>query len=100
MVFTVIVGLYAKVGKVVEEQLRAKLADAAHTYSKDANVVGWHPMQNIADPRKWTIVERLDQESSLAKHREDPEYKAFASALLPLLENGLESMHVHQFKEL
>ncbi|KAG6572860.1 antibiotic biosynthesis monooxygenase [Phytophthora cinnamomi] len=63
MVFTIVVNLYAKDGKDVEEQLRAKLADASQTYSKDASVIGWHPMQNISDPRKWTIVERYDQES-------------------------------------
>ncbi|KAG3108056.1 hypothetical protein PC129_g24900 [Phytophthora cactorum] len=61
MVFTIIVNLYAKDG--VEDQLRAKLAEAAQTYSKDAGVLGWYPMQNVSDSRKWTIVERYDQES-------------------------------------
>ncbi|KAG3045454.1 hypothetical protein PI124_g24635, partial [Phytophthora idaei] len=42
MVFTIIVNLYAKDG--VEDQLRAKLAEAAQTYSKDAGVLGWYPM--------------------------------------------------------
>ncbi|KAG6572780.1 antibiotic biosynthesis monooxygenase [Phytophthora cinnamomi] len=100
MVFTIVVNLYAKDGKDVEEQLRAKLADASQTYSKDASVIGWHPMQNTSDPRKWTIVERYDQESSVAKHREHPDYKTFAGALVALLENGQESLDVHQFQEL
>ncbi|KAF1789251.1 Phosphoribosyltransferase-like [Phytophthora cactorum] len=90
MVFTIIVNLYAKDG--VEDQLRAKLAEAAQTYSKDAGVLGWYPMQNVSDSRKWTIVERYDQESTVAKHREHPDYKTFAGALLPLLENGQESL--------
>ncbi|KAF1785482.1 hypothetical protein Pcac1_g20305 [Phytophthora cactorum] len=98
MVFTIIVNLYAKDG--VEDQLRAKLAEAAQTYSKDAGVLGWYPMQNVSDSRKWTIVERYDQESTVAKHREHPDYKTFAGALLPLLENGQESLDVHQFNEL
>ncbi|KAE9262097.1 hypothetical protein PF008_g32693 [Phytophthora fragariae] len=64
MVFTIIVNLYAKDGKTVEEQLRAKLAEASQTNSKDASVVDWHTMQSTSDPRKWTIVERYDQEST------------------------------------
>uniref|UniRef100_H3GQW9 ABM domain-containing protein n=1 Tax=Phytophthora ramorum TaxID=164328 RepID=H3GQW9_PHYRM len=100
MVYTIVVNLHAKDGKDVEEQLRVKLAEASQTYSKDAGVIGWHPMQNPSDARKWTIIERYDQESSVAHHRENPEYKAFAGALIALLENGQESLDVHQFKEL
>ncbi|KAG4042101.1 hypothetical protein PC123_g22400 [Phytophthora cactorum] len=37
---------------------------------------------------------------TVAKHREHPDYKTFAGALLSLLENGQESLDVHQFKEL
>ncbi|KAG4041664.1 hypothetical protein PC123_g22826 [Phytophthora cactorum] len=59
----------------VEDQLCAKLAEAAQTYSKDVGVLGWYPMQNVSDSRKWTIVERYDQESTVAKHREYPGYK-------------------------
>ncbi|GMF28154.1 unnamed protein product [Phytophthora lilii] len=93
MVFTVVVNLYAKDGKDVEEQLRAKLIEASQTYSKDAGVLGWHPMQNTSDSRKWTIVERYEQESNAA-------YKSFAGALIALLENGQDSLDVHQFNEL
>ncbi|KAL3674670.1 hypothetical protein V7S43_000611 [Phytophthora oleae] len=98
MVFTIIVNLYAKDG--VEDQLRAKLAEAAQTYSKDASVLGWHPLQSTSDSRKWTIVERYDEESSVAKHREHQDYKAFAGALVALLEGGQGGIDVHQFKEL
>ncbi|KAG2768465.1 hypothetical protein Pcac1_g20314 [Phytophthora cactorum] len=49
MVFTIIVNLYAKDG--VEEQLRAKLTEAAQINSKDAGVLGWHPMQSASDSR-------------------------------------------------
>ncbi|KAK1947370.1 hypothetical protein P3T76_001380 [Phytophthora citrophthora] len=61
MAFTIIVSLHAKDG--VEDQLRAKLAEAAQTYSKDANVLGWYPMQSTSDSRKWTIVQRYNEES-------------------------------------
>ncbi|ETL81099.1 hypothetical protein L917_18501 [Phytophthora nicotianae] len=57
-------------------------------------------MQNANDSRKWTIVERYDDESSVAKRREKSNVKAFAESLLALLENGKESLSVHQFKEL
>ncbi|EGZ29952.1 hypothetical protein PHYSODRAFT_323400 [Phytophthora sojae] len=63
-------------------------------------VLGWHSMQNTSDPRKWTIVERYDQESSVAKHREHADYKTLADALVALLEKGQESLDVHQFQEL
>ncbi|KAG3063927.1 hypothetical protein PC122_g18705 [Phytophthora cactorum] len=100
MAFTIIVSLFAKDGKDVEEQLRTKLVEAAQTFSKYAGVLGRYPMQNASDSRKWTIVERYDQKSSVAEHRENPDIKAFADALLELLENGKGSLSVHQFKEL
>ncbi|KAG2870130.1 hypothetical protein PC129_g24353, partial [Phytophthora cactorum] len=90
--------LYAKDG--VEEQLRAKLTEAAQINSKDAGVLGWHPMQSASDSRKWTIVERYDQESTAAKRRDNADLKAFAESLFVLLENGKESLDPHQFNEL
>ncbi|POM75233.1 Putative antibiotic biosynthesis monooxygenase protein [Phytophthora palmivora] len=99
MAFIIIVNLYAKDG--VEEQVRAKLAEGAKIFSnKEEGVQAWYPLQSTTDSRKWSIVERYDDESSVAKHREHPEYKAFAGALLALLENGQESLDAHQFKEL
>ncbi|KAE8950570.1 hypothetical protein PR002_g33234, partial [Phytophthora rubi] len=37
-------------------------------------------------------------EQSVAKHRDHPDYKAFAGALVALLENGQASLDVHQFQ--
>ncbi|KAF4036492.1 ABM domain-containing protein [Phytophthora infestans] len=124
MVFTVIVSLYAKDG--VEDQLRAKLAEAAHHNAKDPSVLGWHPMQSASDPRKWTIVERYDQESvricccflptipctrsavfsarvgglTQRKRRDNADMKAFAETLFVLLESGKDSLEPHMFNEL
>ncbi|KAF4141104.1 ABM domain-containing protein [Phytophthora infestans] len=98
MIFTVIVSLYAKDG--VEDQLRAKLAEAAHHNAKDPSVLGWHPMQSASDPRKWTIVERYDQESNAAKRRDNADMKAFAETLFVLLESGKDSLEPHMFNEL
>ncbi|OWZ04826.1 Antibiotic biosynthesis monooxygenase protein [Phytophthora megakarya] len=99
MVFTIIANLHAKSGEDIEAQLRAKLAEASKTYSADASVLGWYTLHNTDDSRKWTIVKRLDQESSVTKNRDDPEFKAFGASLLPLLENGRDSLTVYQFDE-
>lgn len=63
MVYTIVVHLYAKEGKEVEEKLRNKLIEASQVYSKDKETVGWHVMQDHQDPRKWCIVERYEHES-------------------------------------
>lgn len=63
MVYTIVVHLYAKEGKEVEEKLRNKLIEASQVYSKDKETIGWHVMQDHQDPRKWCIVERYEHES-------------------------------------
>lgn len=63
MVYTIVVHLYAKEGKEVEEKLRNKLIEASQVYSKDTETIGWHVMQDHKDPRKWCIVERYEHES-------------------------------------
>ncbi|KAF4029339.1 putative antibiotic biosynthesis monooxygenase protein [Phytophthora infestans] len=98
MVFTVIVSLYAK--DAVEDQLRAKLVEYAQHNVKDSSVLGWHPMQSASDPRKWTIVERYDQESNAAKRRGNADIRAFAEALFVVLESGKDSLEPHMFNEL
>ncbi|POM79422.1 Antibiotic biosynthesis monooxygenase [Phytophthora palmivora] len=62
MALTIIVNLYAKDG--VEEQVRAKLAEGAKIFSnKEEGVQAWYPLQSTTDSRKWSIVERYDDES-------------------------------------
>lgn len=63
MVYTIVVHLYAKEGKEVEEKLRNKLIEASQVYSKDKETIGWHIMQDHKDPRAWCIVERYEHES-------------------------------------
>ncbi|KAF4141102.1 ABM domain-containing protein [Phytophthora infestans] len=77
MVYTIVVHLYAKEGKEVEEKLRNKLIEASQVYSKDIETIGWHVMQDHQDPRKWCIVERYEHESSQKYHLENPYWKTF-----------------------
>ncbi|KAJ6591208.1 hypothetical protein DFH09DRAFT_1306831 [Mycena vulgaris] len=86
MVYTVVVHLYAKEGKEVEEKLRNTLHEASQAYLKDQETLSWFVMQNRKDPRAWCIVERYEQESSLKYHLQNPYFKTFGSAVGPLLE--------------
>jgi hypothetical protein len=63
MVYTLVCHLHAKEGKDVEEKIHNKLVEASQTYMKDAEVIGWHVMQDHVDTRKWTIVERYERPS-------------------------------------
>ncbi|KAF1793796.1 Dimeric alpha-beta barrel [Phytophthora cactorum] len=63
MVYTIVCHLYAKEGKDIEEKIRSKLVEASNVYVKDAGTLNWHVMQDHADPRKWTIVERYEKKS-------------------------------------
>ncbi|ETP32116.1 hypothetical protein F442_19123 [Phytophthora nicotianae P10297] len=97
MVYTIVCHLYAKEGKDVEEKIRSKLVEASNVYVKDAGTLNWHVMQDHADPRKWTIVERYEKKSSLKVHVANPFYATFGAYMAPLLAKKLE---IRQFNEL
>ncbi|EGZ29956.1 hypothetical protein PHYSODRAFT_466781 [Phytophthora sojae] len=98
MVYTLVVHLHAKEGKDVEEKVRSKLIEASQTYMKDAEVIGWHVMQDHVDTRKWTIVERYERQSqSLKIHQANPYYAEFGVYMGALLDQPLE---IFQFNEL
>ncbi|CAI5744289.1 unnamed protein product [Peronospora destructor] len=97
MVYTIVVHLYAKEGKEVEEKMRNKLIEASQVYSKDIETVGWHVMQDHEDPRKWCIVERYEHESSQKYHLENPYWKTFDPYVVPLLD---KPMDLRRFNEL
>lgn len=63
MVYTIVVHLYAKDDKECIDKLSAKLIEASRVYSKDQETISWFVMQDIKDPRAFTIVERYEQES-------------------------------------
>lgn len=45
------------------ERLKAKLVEAARIYRKDKETIDWLVMQDVHDPRAFTIVERFENES-------------------------------------
>jgi hypothetical protein len=63
MVYTIVVHLYAKADEESISKLKAKLVEASQVYSKDKETLSWFVMQDTVDARKFTIVERYQQES-------------------------------------
>ncbi|KAG2502557.1 hypothetical protein JM18_009640 [Phytophthora kernoviae] len=68
MVYTIVVHLYAKEGKEVEEKLRNKLIEASQVYSKDIETIDWYVMQDHTfDPY---VIPLLDQPMDLRRFNE------------------------------
>jgi len=44
-------------------RIKAKLIEAARVYRKDKETLDWLVMQDVHDPRAFTIVERFENES-------------------------------------
>jgi hypothetical protein len=63
MVYTITVHLYANDKPDSIDRIKAKLIEAARVYRKDKETIDWFVMQDVHDPRAFTIVERFDQES-------------------------------------
>lgn len=63
MVYTLTVHLYANDKPESIPRLKAKLIEASRIYSKDKETVEWLVMQDVHDPRAFTIVERFENEA-------------------------------------
>jgi quinol monooxygenase YgiN len=63
MVYTLTVHLYANDKPDSVERIKAKLIEAARIYRKDKETIDWLVMQDVHDPRAFTIVERFENES-------------------------------------
>ena len=63
MVYTLTVHLYANDNPDSIDRIKAKLIEAARVYRKDKETVDWIVMQDVHDPRAFTIVERYEKES-------------------------------------
>ncbi|KAJ6591207.1 hypothetical protein DFH09DRAFT_1073942 [Mycena vulgaris] len=97
MVYTIVVHLYAKEGKEVEEKLKNKLTEASQVYSKDQETISCQfVMQDHKDPRAWCIVERYEQESSQKYHLENPYWKTFDPYVVPLLKKPMDLRRFHE----
>jgi len=63
MVYTLTVHLYANDHPDSIPRIKAKLIEAARIYRKDKETIDWLVMQDVHDPRAFTIVERFENES-------------------------------------
>ena len=63
MVYTLSVHLYCNEDPESIPRLKAKLVEAARIYRKDRETIDWLVMQDVHDPRAFTIVERFENEA-------------------------------------
>lgn len=63
MVYTLTVHLYCNTNPDSIPRLKAKLVEAARVYRQDRETVDWLVMQDVHDPRAFTIVERFETEA-------------------------------------
>lgn len=68
MVYTLTVHLYANEHPESIPRIKAKLIEASRVYKQDKETVDWIVMQDVHDPRAFTIVERFEQESVCAAY--------------------------------
>ncbi|KAG4426416.1 hypothetical protein IFR04_000298 [Cadophora malorum] len=90
MVYTLTVHLYANDKPDSIERIKAKLIEAARIYRKDKETVDWLVMQDVHDPRAFTIVERFENESSQKYHLENPYWQTFDPYVVPLLDKKMD----------
>ncbi|CAF1392915.1 unnamed protein product [Adineta steineri] len=95
MVFTIIVHLAVKSEHV--DKVKAKLIEASRVYAKDKGTIDWFVSQDAADPSKFAIVERYEQQSDVQTHISNPYYKEFGTYVKPLLTKPIE---LHSLAEL
>ncbi|KAF3352091.1 hypothetical protein VDGD_03949 [Verticillium dahliae] len=90
MVYTITVHLYANDHPDSIDRIKAKLIEASRVYVNDRETVNWFVMQDVHDPRAFTIVERFEQESSQKYHLENPYWKTFDPYVMPLLQRPMD----------
>ncbi|CAL3966919.1 hypothetical protein PZA11_003380 [Diplocarpon coronariae] len=90
MVYTLTVHLYANEKPDSVERIKAKLIEAARIYRKDKETIDWIVMQDVHDPRAFTIVERFENEGSQKYHLENPYWLTFDPYVIPLLDKKMD----------
>ncbi|KEY64536.1 hypothetical protein S7711_03602 [Stachybotrys chartarum IBT 7711] len=90
MVYTITVHLYANSDPESIPKLKAKLIEASRVYVNDFETINWFVMQDVYDPRAFTIVERFENEASQKYHLENPYWKTFDPYVIPLLEKPMD----------
>jgi quinol monooxygenase YgiN len=61
--YTLTVHLHCNANPDSIPRLKAKLVEAARIYRRDRETVDWLVMQDVHDPRSFTIVERFENEA-------------------------------------
>ncbi|TVY49378.1 hypothetical protein LOCC1_G000833 [Lachnellula occidentalis] len=90
MVYTLSVHLYANDKPDSIVRLKAKLVEASRIYRNDKETIEWLVMQDVHDPRAFTIVERFENESSQKYHLENPYWQTFDPYVIPLLDRPMD----------
>ena len=109
MVYTLTVHLYANDDPDSIPRIKAKLIEAARIYRKDKETIDWLVIQDVHDPKAFTIVERFENESvsvprplnyklwqwavalqSQKYHLENPYWKTFDPYVVPLLDKKMD----------
>ncbi|TVY73565.1 hypothetical protein LSUE1_G005277 [Lachnellula suecica] len=98
MVYTLTVHLYANDKPESIDRIKAKLIEAARIYRKDKETLDWLVMQDVHDPRAFTIVERFENEGtyqtrppqSQKYHLDNPYWKTFDPYVVPLLDRRMD----------
>lgn len=107
MVYTITVHLYANSDPESIPRLKAKLTEASRVYVKDHETIDWFVMQDVHDPRAFTIIERYENEAvrlpaykslkmssnslqSQKYHLENPYWKTFDPYVIPLLAKPMD----------
>lgn len=63
MVYTITVHLHANDHPDSVARLKAKLIEASRVYVNDRETINWFVMQDVHDPRSFTVVERFENEA-------------------------------------
>jgi len=90
MVYTLVCHLYTLPDATSIAKVKNKLIEASRIYRKDKETIDWHVMQDAHDERKFTVVERFENEGSQKYHLKNPYWKTFNPYVEPLLAKAIE----------
>ncbi|KAI9873809.1 MAG: hypothetical protein M1830_010588 [Pleopsidium flavum] len=92
MVYSIVAHLYTKPDATSIDKVKNKLIEAAQIYRKDKETIQWEVMQDVSDPRAFTVVERYEKESVCPDwyHVENPYWKTFNPFVDPLLAKPID----------
>ncbi|WWC63879.1 uncharacterized protein I303_106484 [Kwoniella dejecticola CBS 10117] len=94
MGFIVVLFLEFPTDKV--DSIKSKLLHAAAIYRKDPETVEWNVQQDLTDPKKITLVEKYERESSLTEiHRKNAIYQETIDLITSNVSKPIEKHFIH-----